>query len=433
MRFKKAYKSAACIFLSFVLLFLSLSFMSLATTQSDLEDKIEQIDKQITENQAKLDALKNDKSKQETYIKTLQSQINSVAQQVGIMDDNIDTLQGEIDIVQDEIDELNSQIKTIDNKITQKQNEIYQTSQSLKERLKAIYMAGEGSTVEILFSSGDFGMFLTRMELLKRISDNDTALVNQLKKDAEELNTQRQELDAKKAEVEVKKAELDERMKTLEVKKGKLDSRKKELNSLETSAQSQMDNLDRSSTIFQNLIEKALIEKEKYAKQLEEYLKANGSSSSDGSTASASKGGMICPVPYSSVYISLYFGVTTGYYTKNHPHTGLDLSLPGAYGKKIVAAASGKVITAYGGGGYNSGWGNFIQIDHGGGVVTGYAHCKSITVSKGDTVTAGQVIGYIGTTGAAYGAHLHFVVWNDGNRVNPLPWIKNGGSIRYNP
>ena len=99
-------------------------------------------------------------------------------------------------------------------------------------------------------------------------------------------------------------------------------------------------------------------------------------------------------------------------------HTGTDIAC--AEGTPILAAADGIVTVANGLDSWGGSYGYYIQIDHGGGLETLYAHCSSICVTNGQQVQAGQVIGYVGHTGRATGSHLHFEVRANGNRVNPL-------------
>ena len=99
-------------------------------------------------------------------------------------------------------------------------------------------------------------------------------------------------------------------------------------------------------------------------------------------------------------------------------HTGTDIAC--AEGTPILAAADGIVTVANGLDSWGGSYGYYIQIDHGGGLETLYAHCSSICVTNGQQVQAWQVIGYVGHTGRATGSHLHFEVRANGNRVNPL-------------
>ena len=99
-------------------------------------------------------------------------------------------------------------------------------------------------------------------------------------------------------------------------------------------------------------------------------------------------------------------------------HTGTDIAC--AEGTPILAAADGTVTVANGIDSWGGSYGYYVQIDHGGGLETLYAHCSSICVTTGQQVQAGQVIGYVGHTGRATGSHLHFEVRANGNRVNPL-------------
>ena len=98
-------------------------------------------------------------------------------------------------------------------------------------------------------------------------------------------------------------------------------------------------------------------------------------------------------------------------------HNGLDLAAPG--GTPIFAAESGTVIDSR----YSSSWGNVVQIDHGGGLVTLYAHCSARLVSTGQTVKRGETIALVGTTGWSTGNHLHFTVYKNGVAVNPRNYL----------
>ena len=111
-------------------------------------------------------------------------------------------------------------------------------------------------------------------------------------------------------------------------------------------------------------------------------------------------------------YVSSEYGARWG-----TTHTGIDFAAPA--GTHIYSWRSGTVTFA----GWSGGYGNFIIVDHGDGFVTRYAHCSKIAVTKGQTVSQGQVIGYVGTTGNSTGNHLHFEVKVNGNFVNPRNYL----------
>jgi murein DD-endopeptidase MepM/ murein hydrolase activator NlpD len=131
--------------------------------------------------------------------------------------------------------------------------------------------------------------------------------------------------------------------------------------------------------------------------------------------AGAAPGSLIRPVPG---------GISSGFGPRIHPiygyslmHSGADMN--GGMGQKIVAAAAGTIFFA----GVKGGYGNSIMIDHGGGMVTLYAHQSSFAVSDGQKVNVGQVIGYVGSSGVSTGPHLHFEVRINGNPVDPAKYL----------
>jgi murein DD-endopeptidase MepM/ murein hydrolase activator NlpD len=129
--------------------------------------------------------------------------------------------------------------------------------------------------------------------------------------------------------------------------------------------------------------------------------------SASSSTPSAS--GFIWPV---SGPVTSSFGMRWG-----RMHTGIDIGV--GYGTPIHAAAAGRVIYA----GWMDGYGNLVFVDHGGGISTGYAHQSRIAVANGQTVSQGDVIGYVGCTGHCFGPHLHFEVRVNGSPVDPLGYL----------
>ena len=119
-----------------------------------------------------------------------------------------------------------------------------------------------------------------------------------------------------------------------------------------------------------------------------------------------------CKVLQSYIYISSEYG-SRG----SRQHTGVDFAA--SYGTQIYSWKSGTVTFA----GWSGGYGNFIEVNHNDGTVSRYAHCSSISVSVGQQVATGQVIGYVGSTGNSTGSHLHFEIKVNGSFVNPLNYL----------
>jgi len=390
----------------------------------------------------KIDAANNKKASSEQSIAELREQIALLQEQMDVYNDKIAQLNTQIaekDAViaqyQSEIDALQADIDAAIAKQAELEEQISGTYEQLSKRLRAAYMAGETSTLEILLSAQDFETFLTRLELVKRISDHDTALVAGLQSDIDDLNETKAQLDKdQKAAIEKQSAVQSERdsvaavrseqktaYNTLESKQSTLEQKVKNLNNY-------IYQLDENSAEYQSEIARIEREKEEYDRRQSANME-NGDGTIDNSGPSnypVSSKGMICPLQYPNVVIS------AGWY--GYPgHKGIDFTTAGAtgntYGKEIRAAADGVVYSAE----MHSSWGYNVYINHGNGVYTRYAHCSRMVVSKGQSVKQGQVIAYVGNTGNVNprptasnphaGAHLHFEVWVNGTRVNPAPWL----------
>jgi len=125
-------------------------------------------------------------------------------------------------------------------------------------------------------------------------------------------------------------------------------------------------------------------------------------------------------LPLKKGWISSYYGKRIDPFTGHQAnHSGMDYS--GSYKSEILAAADGVVVWA----GKRSSYGNMVEIDHGNGFMTRYAHAETVKVELGQKVTAGQTIAVMGKTGRATSEHLHFEILKNGHKVNPLPFINS--------
>ena len=136
----------------------------------------------------------------------------------------------------------------------------------------------------------------------------------------------------------------------------------------------------------------------------------NSGGSYDSGIGYIGTGSFVWPMP-GYTYITCYYG--------DGGHRGIDIAGGGIYGKPIVAADGGKVIYSD----WMDSYGYCVFIDHGNGYSTRYAHCSSLAVSAGEYVEKGQIVGYVGSTGQSTGNHLHFEVYQNGTRVDPLNFV----------
>lgn len=364
------------------------------------------------------------------------------------LNEEIDTLQEQIDVYNAQISELNSQIAGYDAVINQHEAEIAKLDESinetgvqidkvnvqiadtqelLAERMRASYMAGETSMLEILLASSDFESFLTRLELLSAVAKRDNELISGLKgkieeanKLVEQLNAQKQEQVDKQATVEAERAKIVDSRAQIQSARNSISSQQAKLEKKVDSYNSILANLDQSSAQYRAQMEKIKKEQAEY-----DAIKQGGMDSGSGSLNTGggkseignypvSSKGMIAPLQYSNVYVSQHYG--------HNGHKGVDICTRGTgstMGKEIRATADGVVYSAE----FHKSWGNNVYINHGNGVYTRYAHCSKMIVSAGDQVKQGQVIAYVGNTGNSFGPHLHFEVWVNGVRTNPEEWI----------
>ena len=340
---------------------------------SDLEAQQKAIENQIAQTQSQ-------KAQELANKRNISSQIDLTQQEVEILIQKIDALEQQIEEKKAQIQELEESIES--------NYELY------KQRLRSMYMTGSStSPLSVLLGAEDFGDMLIQTELLKRVSQHDTDLLNQLTADKEELEEVKASLDADVKDLDASKALLEEKEEELGV----------QLNNSEMKIQEYAE--DEQAFLAQK--EELMAARAQLQKELEQIFASMGS-------IGDYVGGEFAWPLVGYTYISSGFGWRFG---GTDYHTGIDITGGGVNGKAISAANSGQVTYV----GYApNAYGNYLIIDHGGGKSTLYAHCSSIDVSVGDTVVRGQTIAKVGSTGWSTGPHLHFEIRIDGKAQDPM-------------
>ena len=304
-----------------------------------------------------------------------------------------------------------------------KQKDLEEKQSLLDERLSAAYMNNANTYLEALFSGGIVN-FVSNYDMIKQIAEYDNNLIKSVKDTKQSLEQEKEKVEKVKSEKEEKKNELKKLQQEKQKKVDSLTAEQKDIQKKLEDYNAEMKKLEK--------LEKEQIEKEKKAKkEAEEKARIentknnnttnnNGGSNSGGSSnPTQSTGAFMWPVPSSHRISSNYgYRIHPIYHTKKL-HAGIDIAAAG--GADIVAADSGTVILSSFG--YNGGYGNYVIISHGNGVTTRYAHCSNLYVKVGQTVTKGQTIAAVGTTGSSTGNHCHFEVRINGESKNPLNYV----------
>ena len=397
-----------------------------AKSLDDLKKDYNELEKEIEANQKKLENIQNQQASNAEKMKLLSSQAEAISSQLDVLNSQLSVLNADIADYDREISALDKKIADAQSKIDKIDADISATQEKISERLRATYMAGSSSWIEILLESDSISSLLLRIQLLASVTENDNKLISKLEKQIEELNAAKAELDKDKKALEEKrsllvekKSELDSKNKTLSSKQSAYNANYRQISALLTS-------LDRSSAEYQQELQRQYRKRAAFERQIDQLVSGG---SQGGDNDYYDNGEMLWPVPYKNSYISAGYGYYDpegdGTYTM-HPAIDIVVRENGvnvSYGKNIIAAQSGKVLVR----GYSDVGGNYITIDHGDGYRTYYGHCSKIIASAGQYVEKGEVIAYIGNTGYVTGPHVHFQVMQvkNGvvNRLNPLNFV----------
>lgn len=397
-----------------------------AKSLDDLKKDYNELEKEIEANQKKLENIQNQQASNAEKMKLLSSQAEAISSQLDVLNSQLSVLNADIADYDREISALDKKIADAQSKIDKIDADIAATQEKISERLRATYMAGSSSWIEILLESDSISSLLLRIQLLASVTENDNKLISKLEKQIEELNAAKAELDKDKKALEEKrsllvekKSELDSKNKTLSSKQSAYNANYRQISALMTS-------LDKSSAEYQQELQRQYRKRAAFERQIDQLISGG---SQGGDNDYYDNGEMLWPVPYKNSYISAGYGYYDpegdGTYTM-HPAIDIVVRENGvnvSYGKNIIAAQSGKVLVR----GYSDVGGNYITIDHGDGYRTYYGHCSKIIASAGQYVEKGEVIAYIGNTGYVTGPHVHFQVMQvkNGvvNRLNPLNFV----------
>lgn len=385
------FKVFLCVITVCAILFTPLVYPAYAVTKEDIDKSQDNYDKVNEE-------LKHAKQKLEEAIKNQKSAI----EQLELINKQTDLLQAKIAEANNLISSYQAEIESTEKILSEKTKSADKKYENIKNRLRAIRENGRVGYLEIIFGSKSLSDLITSLERANDILSYEQKLLRELEVQKSEIASLIKGLEEKKEAVQNTTKELQIDMQNLEKTRG-------DAVALVNKMTKDKDDAKALSEYYARLEEEA--EKE-YLSFITEYQKKTGTTYVGGSFG--------WPVDQKYKRISSPYGY------RNHPisgeyklHGGIDI--PVNKGDNVYAANTGTVIIA----GYNQSYGYYVSIDHGGGIVTLYAHNSKLLVSANQKVKKGDVIALAGSTGSSTAPHVHFEYRVNGTLKNPIDFIKN--------
>lgn len=409
------------------------------------------------EEKAKQIAEENEKRQQQ--INALDADINENKDAMALVSDQIDGVNAEIDAYntlitakQENIDQKLIDILNVENTISDKEKEIAAKQVKISELeaenkanlekfgtlARYMYMNNASSQLPVLNGSDDWYDYFVYSDVVKNISGQNYDFMQALQgsiKDQEnmivELNESIENLQAEKTALEEQKAQYEDEAAELEDEKTSLESYANDKRNYLYGLAAENEELKGKVNGLEEDIEAANAEREQLNAQIEELIRLSQQQNQDSEDyVDYSGDDMMWPLSRNFHLITTYFGYDAW---RSGMHRGIDIGDGGIAGANIYAAQSGTVISVINycthnvgkswSCGCGGGYGNYLIIDHGGGLSTVYAHCSAIYAYEGQQVSKGDIIAAVGTTGWSTGNHLHFEVRENGVAVNPFNYV----------
>ncbi|MCL2383283.1 MAG: peptidoglycan DD-metalloendopeptidase family protein [Oscillospiraceae bacterium] len=316
-------------------------------------------------------------------IEALQDRITETLAQLSSLDERIETHQGELNVINVQLLIVSREIDDIEAQLNRIEESYLEQREAFEARLVAQYKAGETRYLDVILRSTSLEEFISSFFLIAEIAQHDTDLLDTL---------ERQRV-------------------AIEVTRAMHSDRQRELSELQEHAQRSIIAIENTRTIRQDHFDRLTSEEREIQAEIDAFRFILNNIENDilmlalmNLEGSFVGGQFAWPAPGNYIITSRFGLRIHPIFRYSRMHTGVDIATP--MGAPIVAANDGTVIMAT----YTMGYGNTVMIDHGGGIVTLYAHGSAIVVNRGDVVTRGQLVMLAGSTGFSTGPHLHFEI-----------------------
>lgn len=380
----------------------------------------------LSELESQLADLKAQKKESDKKISELEDQLSDNLSSMQEVVNQKNTIDQQIFSLYQQTQNLNDQIAAYGLLIAEKQEELEQAQARLeelneknKERIRAMEEDGDLSYWSVLFQANDFADLLDRLNMVEEIAAADQRRLKEMSQVAQEVADAKASLEVEQKALEASKEELAKSQVQLEEKRAEADKLLNELVATGAEYQKLLDEAESEAGKIKDKLDD--VEDDYDAAKYQQWLSTSTpaqSGTTGGTGGSHIVQGITWLKPTSYSRVSSPFG------WRVHPvygdwrfHYGVDLSA--SSGTPIVATRSGVVSQAY----YSSSGGYTVELNHQDGFGSKYLHMTHYIVSAGQYVSAGQVIGYVGSTGTSTGPHLHFSITYNGEHQNPMDYI----------
>ena len=386
-----------------------------AASSGEIADQIENLEKEYKEQKEKLENLEKDLAENDRQVKSMVNRKSGLDQQIVVLSQQIVT-------INQIVSAHNLQIADKQDELDAAQEKLVLLQEAYKDRIRAMEERGEVSYWSVIFQANSFSDLLDRLNMISEIAQSDRIRMQQIRDMAQQVENAKLELAQQKAELEVAKKELEYTQRELENKSTEADGLLFAL--LEAGGEYEM-LIDEGEKLANDLMDQLddawdAYEEAKYREWLATSVPPTTTSTKVKGQLTNEVNGVVWYTPTTNFWVSSKFGYRHDPFTgKWTGHNGVDLAAP--KNTPIVATRAGQVTYA----GYQKdGAGNYVWINHGDGFRSIYMHMTRYIVEEGQYVQAGDIIGYVGTTGRSTGYHLHFGLKYNGTYVDPLNYIK---------
>jgi murein DD-endopeptidase MepM/ murein hydrolase activator NlpD len=355
----------------------------------------------LSDIQARIAAARAKESRLTRQISDVTVQIRALEGKVGDVSQKLSILEQDLALHQQRLDRLNALFNFETERLVFLKRQYASVLRQLNLRMIDIYETRDPSLVEVILNSESFQDVLDQIQYLEAIARRDKGIAAAVAGARDQVHVARERTKKIRTRVHSETQVVAVRTQQQRDVRNELLASKSSLSSKRSKQKGAL-----ASTRKQ---EKAFLAEANALAAEDAGIRGRLAAAQGATDTTPSSQGLIWPV---SGPVTSPFGYRWG-----RLHAGIDIGVP--YGTPIHAAASGTVVLA----GWTGGYGNYTCIDHGGGMATCYGHQSSYAISNGAQVSQGQVIGYVGSTGHSFGAHLHFEVRINGNPVDPLGYL----------